>query len=371
MFDYDTIDEYQLEITTYCNAACPQCPRNINGSLINPYMPLVHLESAVIDRSFDSDLCKRLRQVFFCGSYGDPIMHPDLLNILRNFRSKNSNLWLYMHTNGGVHQPDFWREIAQIMQGHGQIDFGIDGLSDTLDLYRRNVSWQKVIDNATAFIKAGGRAQWNFIVFEHNEHQVDAARDLAQRLGFHNFLARRTGRFFHHQHEQELDQWPVHNRHGITEYWLRPPRDPQWRNDSLKRLPALKSQQGDLDHYFESTPIKCDALLGRKVAISAQGLVLPCNFFTHNLYDARFHNGSLPGANHRHMTATGNQVREFLESYGLDQFDLHHHDLPTILAHQMWRDLVTSWSGPGRLFECAMTCGEKFTKVWDQGGNNR
>jgi hypothetical protein len=35
---------------------------------------------------------------------------------------------------------------------------------------------------------------------------------------------------------------------------------------------------------------------------------------------------------------------------------------------------VHSWNqdfAHGRLFECAMTCGEKFTKVWDQGGSTR
>lgn len=40
MFNIDSIDEYQLEITTYCNAACPQCPRNILGGGVNPHMPL-------------------------------------------------------------------------------------------------------------------------------------------------------------------------------------------------------------------------------------------------------------------------------------------------------------------------------------------
>ena len=78
-FDYNTIDEYQLEITTYCNAACPQCPRNNNGSGINPHLKLEHLSRNVIDSAFPADLCGRLRQIFFCGSYGDPIMHPDFL----------------------------------------------------------------------------------------------------------------------------------------------------------------------------------------------------------------------------------------------------------------------------------------------------
>ena len=51
----------------------------------------------------------------------------------------------------------------------GRVVFAIDGLQDTLGTYRRNVSFDKVIANASAFIAAGGRAEWDFLVFEHNE----------------------------------------------------------------------------------------------------------------------------------------------------------------------------------------------------------
>ena len=166
MLTYNSVDEYQVEITTYCNAACPQCPRNLCGYGKNPHMPLVHLDADVIDNAFTPELCNRLRQMFFCGSYGDPIMHPKFLDILKGFRKKNPTLWLYFHTNGGVHNEDYWQEVADIMAGYGQIDFGIDGIGDTLGLYRRNVDYDKVIRNARAFIERGGRAQWNYIVFK-------------------------------------------------------------------------------------------------------------------------------------------------------------------------------------------------------------
>jgi MoaA/NifB/PqqE/SkfB family radical SAM enzyme len=367
MFDFNTIQEYQIEITTYCNAACPQCPRNINGGPINPYLPLCHLERSVIDRAFGPDLCQQLHRVFFCGSYGDPIMHPHFLDILRDFRSKNAGLWLYMHTNGGVHDRDYWREIAQIMDGHGQIDFGIDGLEDTLGVYRQNVKFHKVIENATAFIQNGGRAQWNFIVFEHNEHQIDQVRDLAKELGFHDVLIRHTGRFLDHTSLEELSEWSIYR----TDRVLRPPRSSRFRNRSLTDLPDLKRQYPDIKQYFDTTPITCDALLGHKVAVNAEGLVLPCNFFNHNLYDARFHDGSLPGANQYHQPNGRNQVRDFLETYGLDNLNLTHRSLEDIFQNQFWKDLVASWNDHRRLFECAFTCGQKFTKVWDQGGSKR
>jgi MoaA/NifB/PqqE/SkfB family radical SAM enzyme len=373
-FDYNSIDEYQIEITTYCNAACPQCSRNNNGSGVNPYMSLEHLSRDVLDSAFTEELCNRLRQVFFCGSYGDPIMHPHFLDMLRDFRRKNPTLWLYFHTNGGVHDADYWREVSEIMAGYGQIDFGIDGLEDTLDIYRRNVKFDRVISNARAFIDAGGRAQWNFIVFRHNQHQVDIAKSMSQRLGFFNFLARRTGRFFHHAHEEELAFWPINNKQGVAVGRIEPPDNPEWRNASTARLPQLKKQYNDLAEYFDTTTITCDALMGRKVAINVEGLVLPCNFFNHNLYDARFYEDVLPGANRLHYQDGHNQVRNFLEHYGLDRLDIHQHSLQEIFDCRMWDDLVTSWSKTrqqGRLFECAMTCGKEFTKVWDQGGNQR
>ena len=365
MFDFSVIDEYQIEITTYCNAACPQCPRNDLGQGINPYMPLTHLDRAVIDHAFDTDLCGRLRQIFFCGSYGDPIMHPDFLEILRDFRRKNPTLWLYMHTNGGVHEPEYWAEIAQIMNGYGQIDFGIDGLDDTLHLYRKNVKFSRVMANAQAFIDAGGRAQWNYIVFQHNEHQVEQARELAASMKFHNILVRKTGRFLNHTSMEEMPIWPIKNSDRV----LAPPVDPEYRNTSMMFLPDLKKQYVSVKDYFDTTPIRCDAMIGRKVAINAEGVVLPCNFFNHNLYDARFRDGSLPGANPLSQRNGRNQVTDFLSRYGLDNLNIHNNSLAGVFENPMWSDLVESWNNEHRLFECAMTCGSKFTKVWDQGGS--
>jgi MoaA/NifB/PqqE/SkfB family radical SAM enzyme len=256
------------------------------------------------------------------------------------------------------------------MNGHGQIDFGIDGLADTLHLYRKNVKYSKVIENATAFITAGGRAQWNFIVFKHNEHQIETVKRLGKELKFFNVLIRKTGRFFNHATIEEMTHWPVNNK-----YVLEPPSSPEYRNQSMLFLPDLKKEYNNIKDYFDSTTIRCDALFGKKVAINAEGLVLPCNFFNHNLYDQRFYQEDvLPGANSLSTVNGKNQVREFLESYNLDSFNVYKNTLQNIFNNPMWNDLVLSWTKTlqqGRLFECAMTCGTKLTKVWDQGGSTR
>ena len=370
MFDFNVIDEYQIELTTYCNASCPQCPRNNNGTGVNPYLKLEHLPRTIIDSSFDSVLCNRLRQVFFCGSYGDPIMHPEFLDILKDFRKKAPTLWLYVHTNGGAHTTEYWQEMAKIIGGYGQVDFNIDGLDTTNWLYRRNTDFNKIIANASAFIDAGGRAVWNFIVFEHNQTQVTQAQELSKKLGFYDFKHRATGRFLNHKTMETFDQWPVVSHQGQIEYMLTPTTLEKYKNKSIEFLPNLKNQYKELKDYFASTEISCDSLKGNKVAINANGLVLPCNMLNHNLSDARFRDQNVLPCSNELSTVNGkNQVQQFIDQYGADNLNIKYQPLTKIFANPFWVDLVNSWrynTFPERLFECAMTCGKKFTKVWDQ-----
>lgn len=368
MFNLNSITEYQIEVTSFCNAACPQCPRNFNGFGVNPYMPLEHLSRNVLRKTFTADVLARCHQIFFCGSYGDPIMHPDFLDILADFRETNATVWLYIHTNGGAHDPDYFREMASIINGYGRVDFGIDGI-ETLPMYRRNVKVDRVFNNAKAFIQAGGRANWNYIVFEHNQHEIDAAKEMANQLGFENIVFRNTGRFLDHSTMNEMSQWPV----AQANYVLRPTTLEQYRNRSVKNSKSIAQNPSQWRDYFNNTKINCDALLGKKVAINCEGLVLPCNFFNHNLYDARFHlKDYLPKSNDLSFANGKNTVRAFLENYGLENLNINRRTLEEVFNSPMWHDLELSWHknlDNGRLFECAMTCGEKFTKVWDQTPN--
>jgi hypothetical protein len=198
-------------------------------------------------------------------------MHPDFLDILRDFRRKSPTLWLYIHTNGGAHDTEYWTEMAGIIGGHGQVDFNIDGLADTKQFYRRNTDFDKIISNATAYIAAGGRAVWNYIIFEHNQYQVDQAQELSTKIGFREFKYRATGRFLNHSTMTEFAEWPVQNRQGQTEYVIKPTDLKQYKNKSIAILPELKKQHPDIKEYFANTEICCDSLKGNKVAINAAG----------------------------------------------------------------------------------------------------
>ena len=63
---YEDIRRVSVEITSRCNAACPQCPRTGN-----PILPGAELKMHDIERIFPKEFCSQLDLVYMCGNYGD------------------------------------------------------------------------------------------------------------------------------------------------------------------------------------------------------------------------------------------------------------------------------------------------------------
>jgi len=195
MFEQESIKVLHLETTTVCNAACPQCARE-NPELYNDKTDRCTLSLDQIKELFDLEFFKQLDKVFACGDFGDPAASHETLSIFKFFRSINPSIELGMNTNGGVQNVEFWKELGKLLSSDfSYCVFSIDGLEDTNHIYRVNVRWSKLMNNVKAFIGAGGKAHWDMLIFKHNEHQVNKARDLAKQLGFTHFRAKVSKRF--------------------------------------------------------------------------------------------------------------------------------------------------------------------------------
>lgn len=131
-----------------------------------------------------------------CGSYGDPIMARDCLEIVEYLSSKTCSV--SMSTNGGARAVEWWDRLGKAMSVNqvSRVDFHIDGLADTNNYYRRKTSFEKIMENARSFIEAGGNANWEFIPFKHNEHQIEAARTLSKKIGFSRFTIKKSNWMF-------------------------------------------------------------------------------------------------------------------------------------------------------------------------------
>lgn len=175
-----------VEATTICQAKCPMCPRDDN---IRQSLTLEDFKQ--LDINF-----KELDKCFFCGTFGDPVSSPYLMSICDYLREINPTITLGINTNGGIRSESWWAMLATIFnQPYDYVVFSIDGLEDTNHIYRKNVHWDIVIENATTFINTGGSAHWDMLVFEHNKHQIQQCRDMAYDLGFTWFRTKETNRW--------------------------------------------------------------------------------------------------------------------------------------------------------------------------------
>ena len=169
--------QLHVEASTYCNARCPLCPRSVYGYKVEGVYPEIHLSLDKFKECLEQ--LPNREYVYFNGNLGDPMMNPNILELSLATGCRTS-----ITTNGSIGSKNTWQQLAK---NNIEARFSIDGLEDTNHLYRQDVEWNKIIDRVKWFIDAGGRAEWKFIVFRHNMHQVEEARQLSKTLGFVSF----------------------------------------------------------------------------------------------------------------------------------------------------------------------------------------
>jgi MoaA/NifB/PqqE/SkfB family radical SAM enzyme len=252
MLSLDKITFLHTELTTRCNAHCPGCRRNNAGFGLAADLELMDLS---VERFKEVvDMLPNLTTVQLCGNKGDPISSPHFYDIVDFCLEKKFKI--HIHTNGGVKTTSWWHKLGKKLNSlNHSVTFGIDGLADTHGLYRQGVSFDKVIDNAKAFIDAGGPAAWQFIMFKHNAHQIEEAQALSRQLKFLRFFT--------------VVSWRMRTaRHYKTgeEYLLE-----QHFEDTGKPVPARR--QG----IYAETEVKyCMHLDFRSIYLNARGNISTC-----------------------------------------------------------------------------------------------
>ena len=267
MINYADITKIHIELSSACNAACPACPRNVAGGAPIPNLTVKSFTLSDFALIFPDELLARCTQIILCGRYGDPALCKDLPAILDHIASVNQNVYIRMHTNGGTRPAAWW---ASLPAKHERliVTFSIDGLHDTNHIYRRGVIWNKLWQNVEAYISNGGKAVWEYLIFEHNEHQLEQARELAAQTGFNSFNLKRPYGFDSIQKATPIMN--VANRQGDFEYNIKPAVDEKLTNF------VWHSVTGESMDVAPMLQIDCHAVRNREIYVDALGNVHPC-----------------------------------------------------------------------------------------------
>ena len=182
------------ELTFRCNARCPACHRQKPLAInLNDKKYTISLENFKI--LFNPELLQDLNWLVINGNFGDSIMNKEFRDIISYVKSHGTRL--NIHTNGGIHGHDYWTDVGNILTKDDILNFDLDGLADTHHIYRVNTKFENVFENAKSAISTNRpQVHWKYIVFEHNKHQVEEARQLAIDTGFTTFSTVKTNRDF-------------------------------------------------------------------------------------------------------------------------------------------------------------------------------
>ena len=274
MFKFDQLDKIQIEITNRCQASCPMCPRNIHGGITNPLLELNDWTYDAFVKIFTEEVLSQLRLINFCGDFGDPILNHDLIAMCYYLSKTSPDIQVQIHTNGGARNASWWTALANSLPVNHSVVFALDGLADTHSVYRIGTEFDKVLYNASDFIQAGGNAEWCFIRFKHNAHQVKQAQALSVELGFKNFVVKNSKRFSR--------PFPVVDKEGQFLYNIEQPEDTPIEF-------VGKSQVAGHQQWRNADKINCQSLKDKELYIDAHYLLSPCcmiGAFLYTNYDS-------------------------------------------------------------------------------------
>lgn len=386
MYNYKDIKTVHLEITERCNASCPMCARNINGGEDNPHLQNHELTLEDCKTIFTPDFIKQLDRMYMCGNFGDPVAASDTLEVFEYFRTNNSKMNLTMYTNGSAKRPEWWRQLARVLDKNAYVVFSIDGLEDTNHLYRQNTVWSKIMENAEAFISAGGRARWDYIVFAHNEHQVERAEQLSREMKFEKFQYKKSARFFSNVSGVTKEAHQASNRKGLTTL-LQAPTNPKYRNsvldklkevvgkeEKIKFIPSKKDEairnqtlqvfnldpakKSKMELELDNSQIKCKVKEEKSLYISAEGVVQPCCWTAGQMYVWYYKSEST-------------QIWQHINAIGKENLNAKLTPLKEIIDGDYFQNRIpNSWSKPscaeGKLAVCSKICGTKYDAFSEQ-----
>ena len=170
-----------IEPTTSCNLRCPECPSGLRKftrptGMLDPLF-------------FESVLHQTGKQLHSLTFYfqGEPYLNPAFTDLVK--KAAERNIFTITSTNAHYLSPE--NAIQTVDSGLDKLIISIDGSNqESYARYRIGGDFEKVLAGTKEIIKQKKRMRsrvphvvWQFVVFRHNENQIDAIKKMAKEMG--------------------------------------------------------------------------------------------------------------------------------------------------------------------------------------------
>lgn len=302
MWTAETLEWIDIELTSFCNIECKGCFR-----VLSPYADKIlnktFIDLEVIKQKFKKEMFPNIKIINFCGSVDEPVTHPQFFDIIKHFADWDCHI--NIATNGSLRTAKWWAELASILPPSHRVTWGIDGSDELSEVYRQGSNFKKVETNYRAFNQAGGKSVWQFIVFEHNEHQMEEAKLKAKNEGFVDFKT-------------------------IISH----------RKDTKDVTPKQK----EIDNADEVPYISCKYGNQKRIFVNHMGNIIPCCHLNSKMLE---------------YEVTGkvkDQFEEILADTYKSEINLAHTSIQQAIQSNIWQGIINSWDTDTPVPRCNQVC---------------
>ncbi len=168
-----------------CNLACPGCVHSPRAKELHVFNWTSGLLSPDRYTALLSAYGPYAIQITLC-NYGEPLMNPATPGFVRQAKSFLATTTLSTNMTAKKFDAEAWA-----LSGLDIMTLSIDGATQAVyERYRRKGDIDQIFRNIRSLVEAKrrlGRAtpllSWQFLAFEHNAHEIDAAISMARELG--------------------------------------------------------------------------------------------------------------------------------------------------------------------------------------------
>ena len=350
-----------IELTTYCNARCPQCSRTDQNDVNKRkhWLPLKQVTYNQFKKWFPK--VSGIRNFHFSGKFGDPGMCKDLYEIVKYILDSDETTTVSVNTNGSMRDEDFWFDFASLgkykpaceyNKGDKErlhIIFDVDGIDqDMHSFYRRGTSLDKVLKHIKVACQTLSKVSVLTVMFKHNEDYIEDIQNMCKKLGVKHFDTVEGNNF------QDGPEYLFVDENGKQQVL-----EQITRKDREQGLERTNRVVRDHRHDINYKEIVCAAAREKNLQVSSNGLVMPCCHLS---------------ALENHKFASYNKEDEYLSTYGdyemnnmlseyinkSDDFNLNHKSIDDIV-NNIWyvESLKNSWSSKDTAsYACKKVCGK-------------
>lgn len=177
-----------IDLSNACSLRCPYCPTGVREFGRKPGFIDPGQVAMLLDEFGD------YLYIAYLYSWGEPLMHPKVAEIVAMVRSRRVITDISTHFN--LKNRAVLEAVCDAGLDH--LKLSIDGLTqEVYSRYRVGGKIDQVIENIGHVVDYKRRrglrtpsVEWQFLVFDHNRHEVEGARELAGKLGVDVFRAK-------------------------------------------------------------------------------------------------------------------------------------------------------------------------------------